>query len=107
MTDTNPVVSEITLSRPAADNVEFDQGTGVITITQATSANAGNYTCTADNGQTTPTTITFVLRIEMSSTTEPTTMTTPTLTTDSAGELMIFFSLHTGLIIYDLLFVFL
>ena len=44
--------------------MEFDDSTGTITITGATAANEGTYTCTADNGETTPTTISFVLKID-------------------------------------------
>ena len=61
---TNPAVSSLVLRRPEASNVDFEEGTGTITITGATTANEGNYTCTANNGETTPTTIMFVLRMD-------------------------------------------
>ena len=88
----NPAVSSLTLSTSSdVSNVDFDEGTGTITIRRATAANTGTYTCTADNGQTTRTTISFVLTIDdMPTTREPTTARTST--TDSAGQLMPFSS---------------
>ena len=60
VTATNPILTFLNLtSRPIASNVYFDNGT--ISITSATVDNAGNYTCTADNGVTTPTNINFIL----------------------------------------------
>ena len=56
------VVPTIMLStKPDLRNVEFDEGTGTITIMGATAANEGTYTCTANDDVTTPTTISFVL----------------------------------------------
>ena len=82
---TNPVISDLALTEPNVDNVEFnvdyDEGTGTITITGATAANEGTYTCTAVNGKTEPTTINFVLRMD-----SPSSGSTPTPTKDSAGE---------------------
>ena len=61
---TNPAVSSLVLGRPDASNVDFEEGTGTITITGATTASEGDYTCTANNGETIPTTMTFVLRMD-------------------------------------------
>ena len=101
---TNPVVSDLALTRPNADNVEFnvdyDEGTGTITITGATAANEGTYTCTADNGETTRTTINYMLRMD-----SPSSESTPTPTRDSAGECK-YLSLGNKTLIYILLSVF-
>ena len=76
------IVPTLILSiKPGISNVEFDQGTGMINITGATAANEGTYTCTADDEVTTPTTISFVLKIYV-----PTTPSTAAK--DSAGEYM-------------------
>ena len=62
VTATNPIITSLKLtSSPLANNVYFDNVTGIIIITDATVDNAGTYTCTADNGVTTPTNINFVL----------------------------------------------
>ena len=82
------VVPPIILSiEPNMSNVEFDEGTGTITITGATAANEGTYTCIADDEITTPTNISFVLTMYV-----PTTLTatTPILIADSVGEYMSF-----------------
>ena len=68
---TNPAVSSLMLSMSTdVNNVDFDEGTGTITITRATVDNEGTYTCTADNGETNRTNISFVLTIDMPSTTD-------------------------------------
>ena len=82
------IAPAITLStKPGVINMEFDQGTGTITITRATAANEGTYTCTADDEVTNPATISFVLRIHVSTTP---TATLTTASKDSAGEYMPF-----------------
>ena len=88
VTATNPVATSLNLTRPPANNVDFDAGTGTITITGAVAANAGVYTCTADNGETMPTDISFVLIVNN----QPITA-TPTPTAGNVGE-FIFSSLQ-------------
>ena len=61
---TNPAVSSLLLTTPDAFNVEFEEGTGTIKITNTTAGNEGNYTCTANNGKTTPKSMTFVLTMD-------------------------------------------
>ena len=91
VTASNPVVSTVMLSmRPDTSNVEFEAGTGSITITRATAANAGTYTCTADNGATTPTTISFILRMDAQSSATIHTVVTPIPTTESVGGFISF-----------------
>lgn len=65
VTATNPDLSFLNLTRPPANNVDFTEGTGAITITNVTLSNAGIYTCTAGNGETTPTTINFLLVVDI------------------------------------------
>lgn len=87
----NPAVATpLNLTRSStANNVEFDGDTGTITITGVTADNAGTYTCTADNGVTKPTNISFVLTVnsQLTSTTAA-----PTTNTSIASELN--FSFH-------------
>ena len=82
VTATNPVVASLTLTRPPANNVNFNESTGTITITDVTVDNAGTYTCTADNGVTTPTNMSFVLMVDS----QPTSTTTQHVT-DTASKL--------------------
>ena len=63
VTGSNPMVSSLNLVSPRVDNVNFDNGTGTITIANVKACNEGNYTCTADNGVTTPSNISFVLMV--------------------------------------------
>ena len=63
VTASNPEVISLTLMRPSANNVDFDNGTGTITIENFTADNEGTYTCIADNGVTAPTNINFVLML--------------------------------------------
>ena len=89
VTVTNPVVESLELLKSSdAINVAFVEGNGTITITRATEANEGTYTCKANNGETRPTTFSFVLRMTMPRrATEPVTAPEPS-PTDSAGELI-------------------
>ena len=63
VTASNPEVISLTLTRPSANNVDFDNATGTITIESVTMDNEGTYTCSADNGVTAPTNINFVLML--------------------------------------------
>ena len=63
VTASNPEVISLTLTNPSASNVNFDNGTGTITIESVTMDSEGTYTCSADNGVTAPTNINFVLML--------------------------------------------
>ena len=82
VTASNPMVTSLTLTtNSSANNVSFDNSTGAITIMDFTVDNEGIYTCTADNGVTTPTNISFVLVLASPSPTSSVLMTTPGPTT--------------------------
>ena len=98
VTATNPIVTSLNLTRPLANNTHFDNGTGVITITDITIGNAGIYTCTADNGETTPTKISFVLVVNS----QPTATTTKPMT-DPTSEFTSPFTKHSHTMHYCLL----